>query len=219
MASKYGWNKDKIKKAIDGMQTQSPPHHFEFTDPFWILITTIMSHRTKDQVTDKAARGLFEKYKDCEGLSNARYEDVLKIIDKVGFKTVKANRVIEASRYLKEHYNSKVPDSIEQLTEIKGVGRKTANVVLADGFNIPTIAVDTHVQRISKRLGWTKSDNPDETEIDLKSIIPKELWLGLNPMMVEFGKNICKPIGPRCTECKVQQYCSYYNAIIGKDIE
>ncbi|MHB1439415.1 MAG: endonuclease III domain-containing protein [Cuniculiplasma sp.] len=200
----------QITEIINLMKRQSPPHHFEFMDPFWVLITTIMSHRTKDEVTDSAARGLYKKYSDCMGLSEAKYEDVLDIIQKVGFKTVKAGRVIEAAKYLREKYNCTVPESLEALTEIKGVGRKTANVVLSDGFGIPAIAVDTHVQRISKRLGWTDSENPDETEVKLRKLIPKDLWLGLNPMMVEFGKKICRPVGPKCEECNVSDFCDYF---------
>lgn len=201
---------EEIDEMIKRMNSQSPPHHFEFQDPFWILITTIMSHRTKDAITDAAARKLFEQYKDCIGLAEAKYDDVLQIIDKVGFKTVKASRVIEAARFILEKYGGSVPQTIETLTSIKGVGRKTANVVLADGFHIPSIAVDTHVLRISNRLGWAHSDNPDKTEMELRTLIPESLWLGLNPMMVEFGKKICRPVGPKCTECSISEFCDFY---------
>lgn len=208
--SKSKYSENEIRVMIYSMSEQSPMHHFEFSDPFWILITTIMSHRTKDEVTDSAARNLFNRYKDSKGLSNASYSDVLDIIEKVGFKTVKARRVIDAAKIIEEKHNGQVPKTIEELTTIKGVGRKTANVVLADAFNIPTIAVDTHVQRVSKRIGWTDSDDPNETEMKLKKMIPEDLWLGLNPMMVEFGKNVCKPIGPKCSECGINAYCQYY---------
>ncbi len=208
-------NRHSLSEIISLMRDQSPLHHFEFSDPFWVLIGTIMSHRTKDAITDKAARGLYEKYRDCNGLSEAKYEDVLSIIDRVGFKTVKAKRVIDAAKLLKDKYNCKVPATIEQLTEIKGVGRKTANVVLADGFNVPAIAVDTHVQRISRRIGWSGSDDPDATEQELRRLIPEDLWLGLNPMMVEFGKKVCKPVSPLCSQCNIKQYCNYYKLKIG----
>ncbi len=208
--SKSKYSENEIRVMIYSMSEQSPMHHFEFSDPFWILITTIMSHRTKDEVTDSAARNLFNRYKDSKGLSNASYSDVLDIIEKVGFKTVKARRVIDAAKIIEEKHNGQVPKTIEELTTIKGVGRKTANVVLADAFNIPTIAVDTHVQRVSKRIGWTDSDDPNETEMKLKKMIPEDLWLGLNPMMVEFGKKVCKPIGPKCSECGINAYCQYY---------
>ena len=209
MVSKRSDDKNNIPRIIELMEKQSPPHHFEFSDPFWVLITTIMSHRTKDEVTDRAARSLFDRYHDCNGLSEASYDDVLSIINRVGFKTVKAARVIEAAKFLKNKYDCQVPRSIEELTEIKGVGRKTANVVLSDAFQIPAIAVDTHVQRICYRTGISHSENPEDTEIILQRIVPKDLWVGLNPMMVEFGKNICRPVGPRCGICKIREYCNF----------
>ncbi|MGP6240404.1 endonuclease III domain-containing protein [Cuniculiplasma sp. SKW4] len=201
--------KKNITTMIKLMQKQSPEHHFEFRDPFWVLITTILSHRTKDEVTDRAARSLEEKYHDCNGLSEASYNDVLSIIDKVGFKTVKAERVINAAKILREQYNCKVPEDIDLLMKIPGVGRKTANVVLSDAFGIPAIAVDTHVQRICYRTGISTSQDPEETEIILQRIVPKEFWVGLNPMMVEFGKNICRPVGPKCQICNIRDYCNF----------
>ena len=122
-----------------------------------------MSHRTKDEVTDAAARNLHNRYADAKGLSQARYEDVLALISRVGFSTVKAKRVIEAARIIMDDYGGKVPETIEELTVIPGVGRKTANVVLADALGKPAIAVDTHVHRISNRLGWSSAKNPDGT--------------------------------------------------------
>lgn len=201
--------KKNIQDMIGLMQEQSPEHHFEFRDPFWVLITTILSHRTKDEVTDRAARSLEEKYHDCKGLSEASYDDVLSIIDKVGFKTVKAERVINAARILRDQYDCKVPEDIELMMKIPGVGRKTANVVLSDAFGIPAIAVDTHVQRICYRTGISNSQDPEDTEMILQRIVPKELWVGLNPMMVEFGKNICRPVGPKCQICNIRDYCNF----------
>ncbi len=193
-----------------GIKSQSPPHHFEFKDPFWVLITTIMSHRTKDEVTDVAARNLYNRYADATGLSQAKYEDVYGLISRVGFATVKARRVIDAAAIIRDRYGGKVPDTVEELTVIPGVGRKTANVVLADALGKPAIAVDTHVHRISNRIGWSNSKNPDETEQDLRKIVPVEYWLGFNPILVEFGKKICRPIGPKCSECLVSSYCRYF---------
>ncbi len=206
-----------IKKArelfpeiYDLIRKQSPPHHFEFSDPFWVLITTIMSHRTKDEVTDPAARRLHDRYADCNGLSEASYDDVYEAISKVGFARVKAERVINAARIIKEQFGGEVPESIEDMMTIPGIGRKTANVVLADAMKIPAIAVDTHVHRISNRVGWASTKNPDETEERLRKIIPEEFWLGFNPTLVEFGKKVCKPIGPRCEDCLISRYCEFY---------
>lgn len=192
------------------IREQSPPHHFEFSDPFWVLITTIMSHRTKDEVTDPAARRLQEKYHDSVGLASADYEDVYEAISKVGFARVKAERVIGAARIINEKFGGKVPENIEDMMTIPGIGRKTANVVLADALNIPAIAVDTHVHRISNRIGWADTKNPDDTEERLKKIIPRDQWLGFNPILVEFGKKICRPIGPKCGECSISSYCEYF---------
>ena len=200
-----------IREIYRRIREQSPPHHFEFSDPFWVLITTMLSHRTKDEVTDAAARSLYSKYGNSRGLSAARYEDVKDLISRVGFSTVKAARVVEVARIIEEKYGSKVPGDIEKLTELPGVGRKTANVVLADSFGIPAIAVDTHVQRIATRLGITRSNDPEDTEHILEKIVPRELWLGFNPTLVEFGKHVCRPIGPRCDICKISEFCDYYS--------
>lgn len=192
------------------ISSQAPPHHFEFHDPFWVLITTILSHRTKDEVTDRAARNLFERFGDCYGLAHARYEDVLSAISRVGFSKVKASRVIGAAKIILEKYNGQVPASIDELTSIPGVGRKTANVVLADSFGLPAIAVDTHVLRISNRIGWAHSNDPEEVEKSLLKIVPEDRQVGFNPTMVEFGKKICRPVGPKCSECKISSFCDYY---------
>lgn len=202
--------KETFPEIYERVRKQSPEHHFEFHDPFWVLITTIMSHRTKDEVTDKAARNLHDRYTDSKGLASADYGEVLSLISKVGFSKVKAQRVIDAAKVIEDNFGGKVPDTIEELTTINGVGRKTANVVLADAFRKPAIAVDTHVHRISNRIGWSKTKNPDDTEAVLVKIIPKNYWLGFNPMLVEFGKKICKPIGPRCEECSISEFCDFY---------
>ena len=204
---------ETFPEIYERIKGQTPPHHFEFKDPFWVLITTIMSHRTKDEVTDRAARNLFEKYGDAATLSRAKYDEVLPLISKVGFSKVKAGRVIETARIIVKDFHGNVPDEMEKLTSIPGVGRKTANVVLADAFGIPAIAVDTHVQRVSNRIGWCKTKNPEETEEVLRKIIPENYWLGFNPMLVEFGKKICKPIGPKCKECTISEFCQYYRNI------
>ena len=122
--------KENIEIIYGRIKEKAPPHHFEFHDPFWVLITTILSHRTKDEVTDPAARRLFEQYKDPGGLSSAKQEDVERLINKVGFYKVKAERVIQAARIILEHYGGNVPVNADDLMKIPGVGRKTANVVL-----------------------------------------------------------------------------------------
>lgn len=214
---KENWSPDIIEEMIDLIRKNSPPHHFEFKDPFWVLITTIMSHRTKDEVTDAAARNLFNRFHDAKGLSHADYAQVLHLIGKVGFMTVKAERVIRAAKIIEDKFGGNVPRTIEELTTIPGVGRKTASVVLADAFQIPAIAVDTHVLRVSERIGWASGKDPEKTEEQLKQIIPKEKWVGFNPMLVEFGKKICRPIGPKCGVCPVFKYCRFEKKNIKQD--
>lgn len=202
--------RNNFRAMFDLIKDMSPPHHFEFSDPFWVLVTTLLSHRTKDPVTDAAARSLYEKYGNARNLSMAKYEDVLSMISKVGFCRVKAGRVIDLARIILDKYGGIVPENREELMTIPGVGRKTANVVLSDSMGIPAIAVDTHVQRISKRIGWSKSDDPLKTEEALMKIVPKEEWVGFNPVMVEFGKTVCRPVGPRCQDCLISKYCDFF---------
>lgn len=209
MASKI--NRQNIVAIYDKIREQSPPHHFEFSDPFWVLITTILSHRTKDEVTDAASRALFRRYNDSRGLSAAGYEEVRSLISKVGFSKAKAQRVIDAAKLVEDRYGGKVPNDIVSLMEFPGVGRKTANVVLADSFGIPAIAVDTHVQRIAVRWGISKSRDPADTENVLRKLIPENLWIGFNPTLVEFGKHVCRPVGPKCEDCHISVFCKYYS--------
>lgn len=203
-------SRETFPEIYERIRVQSPDHHFEFREPFWVLITTIMSHRTKDEVTDSAARNLHARYENAKSLSGAEYDEVLSLISKVGFSRVKAGRVIEAARIIVEDFSGRVPSNVDDLTTIPGVGRKTANVVIADAFRLPAIAVDTHVHRISNRIGWCRTKNPDDTEEVLRKIIPKEYWVGFNPTLVEFGKTVCKPIGPRCVDCSISDFCEYY---------
>lgn len=200
---------EEIYKKIKKM---APEHHFEFkNDPFWILITTILSQRTKDRTTDEAARGLYNKYHDSYGLENANPADIKKIIKNVGFSNVKSKRLIEVSKIINNNYKGNIPDTHDELIKIPGVGSKTANIVLTQGFNIPAIAVDTHVFRISNRIGLIKAKNPDEAEEALKKVIPLKYQVEFNPVFVEFGKAICKPGVPKCDICLLKNCCDYYS--------
>ena len=214
--NKETWSEEDIRKIFKSIKSQSPQHYFEFTDPFWIMITTILSHRTKDEVSNQGGRNLYERYRDAKGLSMAEQKDVIALISKVGFSNVKSLRVINAAKIIVEKFNGKVPDSIDTLMEIPGIGRKTANVILADAYSIPSIAVDTHVHRIANRIGITTTNNPEKTEEALRKIIPRDMWLEFNPTLVEFGKVICKPIGPKCGECKITSMCRYFSSNTGK---
>jgi len=182
-------------------------------NPFRVLITTILSQRTRDENTDQAAAALFDVYKTPEEIANAPTEEVEKLIKKAGFYRVKAKRVKEVSKIIHEDYNDVVPDDIEELLGLPGVGRKTANCVIVYGFRKSAIPVDVHVHRISNRLGLVHTKNPDETEFELAKIVPQKYWLDLNEKFVRFGQDICRPIGPKHEECPINDLCDFYNEI------
>lgn len=169
-------------------------------NPFQHLIFAVLSSRTRDEVTVEAGRKLFSKSDTPEKLLKLDVEEIEEIIRGVGFYKVKARKLKELAKILVDKYNSKVPLKLEELVKLPGVGRKTANIVLS-ASNIPTIAVDTHVHRISNRLGLVKTKKPEETEKELKKLFPKELWNKVNKAFVGFGQTVCKPVKPLCNEC------------------
>ena len=185
-------------------------HDAEDRGPFSILIGTILSARTKDESTSRIVKDLFKVYKNSRQLGNAKVKDVEKIIRSIGFYHVKARRIIEVAKIIDSKYNGKVPDDLEKLVELPGVGRKTANCVLVYAYEKPAIPVDIHVHRISNRLGLVQTKNLEETEFELMKIIPKKLWLDINETFVKYGQNICKPISPMCDVCKIKNFCEYY---------
>lgn len=178
-------------------------------DPFYVLISTVLSHRTRDNITFPAANRLFEKYNTPEKIANAKPKDIEYLIKDVGFYHVKTGRIIEISKILIQKYNGKVPDNAENLLKLPGVGPKTANCVLIYAFSKDYIAVDTHVHRISNRLGLVNTNTPNETESSLKKVVPLELWKHVNELMVQFGQQICKPVYPQCNICILNDLCSY----------
>lgn len=178
-----------------------------FTDPFFSLISTVMSHRTRDDVTYPAANKLFERFSTPEEMVKADVSEIETLIKDVGFYRVKAGRIKEISRLLLERYDGRVPDNMEALLELPGVGRKTANCVLAHAFLKDALAVDTHVHRISNRLGLVETKTPEETEIELKKIFPQKYWRYINLLLVKLGQNTCRPISPRCKICTLDDIC------------
>jgi len=178
-----------------------------FKDPFFALISTVMSHRTRDDVTYPAASKLFERFSTPEKMIKADISEIEIIIKDVGFYRVKAGRIKEISRLLLEKHDGRVPDDMEALLELPGVGRKTANCVLAHAFLKDALAVDTHVHRISNRLGLVETKTPEETEIELKKIFPQKYWRYINLLLVKLGQNICRPISPRCKTCALDDIC------------
>ena len=185
-------------------------HEAENRGPFSILIGTILSARAKDEATSRIVKDLFKVYKNSRQLANAKVKDVEKIIKSIGFYHVKARRIIEVAKIIDSKYKGKVPDDLEKLVALPGVGRKTANCVLVYAYEIPAIPVDIHVHRISNRLGLVKTKTPEETEFALMEKIPKKYWLDVNDTFVMYGQNICKPISPMCEVCKIRNGCKYY---------
>lgn len=185
-------------------------HEAETGGPFSILIGTILSARTKDENTAKVVKKLFAKYKNARALSKAKIQDVEKVIRSIGFYHVKARRIVNVARIINSKYKGKVPSSIDELLELPGVGRKTANCVLVYAFEKPAIPVDIHVHRISNRLGLVNTKTPEDTEQELMKKIPKKFWLEINDTFVMYGQNICKPISPQCGVCKIRNQCKYY---------
>jgi len=179
----------------------------ESSDPFRLLIGTMISLRTKDEVTDWATRRLFERAPNPRAMLGLRREEIERLIFPAGFYRNKASNILEVSRRIVKEHEGKVPDTFSELTGLPGVGPKTANLVLSMGFGIPAICVDTHVHRISNRLGWVNTRNPKETEEALRQLLPRRLWIPLNGLMVRFGQRICVPVSPWCSRCPLRPVC------------
>lgn len=176
-------------------------------DPFRVLISCVLSLRTKDDTTRGAAMRLFELADNPGDMLKLKKETIEKAIYPVGFYRNKAENILGICRDLIDKFDSRTPDEIDELLELKGVGRKTANLVVTLGYNKPGICVDTHVHRISNRLGYIKTKNPEETENALRKKLPKRHWIIYNDLLVTHGQNICKPISPLCSKCPVLKYC------------
>lgn len=183
-----------------------------FHDPFKVLICCILSLRTNDLTTYPCSLRMLELGTKPEDFLNIDVDTLAKAIYPVGFYKNKAQQILDISREIIEKYDGKVPDSIDELVKFKGVGRKTANLVMAKGFNVPAICVDVHVHRISNRLGWVKTKTPEETEMALRELLPKKYWLDINTILVTFGQNLCKPQRPMCEICPVKEYCETWNS-------
>jgi len=179
-------------------------------DPFRVLIATILSQRTRDENTARATEQLFAKFPSANALAKAPLKNVERLIRPAGFYHIKAKKIKEVAKVILERHRGKVPRELDSLLELPLVGRKTANCVLVYGFGEPAIPVDTHVHRISNRLGIANSKSPEQTEDQLSSYFEKEYWIEVNELMVRFGRTICLPIRPRCQLCRLNTYCKWY---------
>lgn len=199
-----------IKKLIEAKQ---PRREFvqlmeEFKNPYLVLIACILSLRTNDLTTYPATLRMLEIGREPKDFACCDVEKLAKAIYPVGFYKNKAKQIIELSKIIVEKLDNKVPNTIEELVKFNGVGRKTANLVLAKGFGIPAICVDVHVHRICNRLGYVKTNTPEQTEFALREKLPKKYWLYVNTLLVTHGQNVCKPINPKCSECPIEKYCN-----------
>lgn len=179
-------------------------------DAYKILISTMLSLRTKDSTTRDASMRLFEKAGNPKDMLKLSEEEIAKLIYPVGFYRVKAKNILEVSKTIIDYYNGKVPDEIDELLKLRGVGRKVANLVVTEAFDKYGICVDTHVHRISNRFGYVSTKKPEQTEFALRKKLPKKYWRVYNDTLVIYGQNLCKPINPLCNQCSVSKYCDYF---------
>jgi endonuclease III len=175
--------------------------------PFMVLISTLLSLRTQDKTTDAASVRLFKQAKTPQAMSKLSLPVIRKAIYPVGFYITKAKRIKEICAILLSDYNGRVPDTIDELLKLPGVGRKTSNLVVTLGYRKPGICVDTHVHRITNRWGYVRTKKPDKTEMALRRKLPGDYWMELNDLLVTYGQNLCKPISPHCTQCRLKPSC------------
>jgi len=209
--------KIKVKNIISVLECIYPYAKCSliFEDPLQLLVATQLSAQCTDKRVNEVTKDLFKKYRSAYDYANADLDELINIIRPTGFFRNKSKNIINCCKTLVSNYNGRIPDSMEELTKLSGVGRKTANLILGTIYNIPGIVVDTHVKRISWRLGFTKSDNADIVEKDLMKIIPENKWINFSHLLVSHGRAICKSRKPLCNDCKIFEYCPY--GIVNKE--
>ncbi len=176
-------------------------------DPYCVLISTLLSLRRKDDVTLKASVRLFEKADNPQAMLKLSAKEIENLIFPTGFYRTKAQRILEVSQVLMDKYGGRVPDTVEELLALPGVGIKTANLTLNLGFGIDAICVDCHVHQISNRMGWIKTKTPEESEKVLQTVMPKRFWIPLNELLVSYGQEVCTSVSPRCSLCPENAQC------------
>ena len=201
----FGTLKERLKDLPDPSVTLVGKR---WKSPFLVLISCIMSLRTKDQTTLPASERLFRLADNPYTMRKLSAKEIEKAIYPVGFYKTKARTILGICDDVIEKFGGKVPDDLDVLMTMKGVGRKTANLVLTEGFHKPAMCVDTHVHRISNRFGYVKTKSPEETEIALRKKLPSKYWMDYNALLVLWGQNVCKPISPLCSQCPVKEICA-----------
>lgn len=201
----------KVKKIIEKLQEMYPEAgcSLEYRDPLQLLIATQLAAQCTDARVNLVTPELFKKYKGVEDFASANQEELEQDIKSTGFFRNKARNIINCCRTIISEYEGKVPGTLEELLKLPGVGRKTANLVLVDIFDIPGVVVDTHAKRLSKRLGLTKHEDPTKVEFDLMKVIPKEKWGSFCHQLVHHGRALCTSRNPKCGLCPLSEYCPY----------
>jgi len=203
---------NRIEKLL-GILTQTygtnPWNWHTRQTPFQVLIGTVLSQRTRDEKTDEAAKALFSRYPSAEMLAEAEVEEIAGLIRPANYYNTKALRIKEISKIILEKHLGNTPDTISELMRLPGVGRKTAACVMVYGFRKKALPVDTHVHRISNRLGLIKTQNAEESEKELWKVVPEDFVMHYNELMVKHGQKVCKPIGPSCHDCPIKDLCTY----------
>jgi endonuclease-3 len=203
-------NIDEIIRLLNKTYPQALTTSLNFKNPFELLISTILAAQCTDKLVNKVTPILFQKYKSPQEFANADLLELQDDIRQTGFFRNKSIAIIKCSKDIIEKFEGKVPDSIDDLVKLHGVGRKTANVVIANAFGKQGMIVDTHMLRISKLLGLTVNSNPDKVEFDLKKIVPEDSWTNFSHKIVEHGRSICIARRPKCEICPISDYCRYY---------
>ncbi|MBQ6289148.1 MAG: endonuclease III [Clostridia bacterium] len=203
-------NKETKKRILDQLEQMYPEAKAElvFSNPYEMLVATMLSAQCTDKQVNKVTPAVFERWPDANAMAEAKVEELFPMVKSCGFRS-KAGNIIAACRIIKEQHNGQVPDTMEALTALPGVGRKTANVVMFNAFGIPAFAVDTHVFRVSNRLGLCKADTVEETERQMTKLIPKENWGRAHHWLIWHGRKLCKAQRPLCEECELNQLCKY----------
>jgi len=194
----------------------NPQTELNFDGPFQLIIAVILSAQCTDERVNKTTPDLFKKYPTAKKLGAAKQADVEKLVHSCGFYRAKAKAIISTAKDLTEKFGDTVPRTLEELITLRGVGRKTASVVLNQAFGLPAIAVDTHVARVSQRLGWAHSDDAVKIEFELREIFPEDHWATINTLLILHGRRICKSRKPLCPACPVKRHCRYYRDTFGE---
>ncbi len=206
-------NRDQKLKVLDKLEQMYPEAKAElsFSNPYEMLVATILSAQCTDRQVNKVTPAVFSRYPDPVSMAAADVNDLYPMVKSCGFST-KASNIISACRIIRDIYGGEVPHTMEELTKLPGVGRKTANVVLSNAFGIPAFAVDTHVFRVCNRLGLCKADNVSETEKQMTRIIPREKWGQAHHWLIWHGRRLCKARNPLCRDCELKDLCPYRKA-------